>query len=545
MTFLGSRVTTYLYDRSAELLRYVLGATLLAAFLYYVAYSIHWTVIWDSAVMHYVDFLIDHGMRPYRDISDTNMPGAYLTERWAMSLFGRGDLAWRLYDFALSILLTLSFVVIAKPYDWMAGVYAGGLFALLHGSEGPNFAVEREQVMTTLLAIGIAALFLALRRRTPLFMLAYGLAMGIATSIKPTCAPLALAVGVAALAVLRRQRQPIVRYLLLALVGFLLAMAPVAWFFASTHSLADFLFVTRTLLPSYVAAKHVGFLPLLWILLPRNILLLLPFGLVLALQNHYWNYERWIVLGAAFFGAASYFAQRKGIIYHRYPFVAFLLLLLGLEFLPALRSPGLRRGLGAIAVLLTLAVSVPHYLVELHRSTPVSALEFSRALTTDLGTIGATRLQGKVECFDLTDGCFSALYHLGLVQHDGFTGDLLFFSPQTSPVVEFYRRQFWQRAGPTPPEIFVVSNEWFQVGHTFRKLDAWPEFQKYLLANYTLVLSRSFPVAGATYDSDQPSRYRIYIRNGSPLLDHRPFPAGKASDADALYHDPVLPTPGG
>ncbi len=536
-------MTTLFFDRAASLLRLLLGATLLAAFCYYVAWSLHWTVIWDSAVMHYVNFLMDHGMRPYRDISDSNMPGAYLTERWAMSLFGKGDLAWRIYDDSLSLLLTLSFVIITLPYDWLAGVYAGGLFALLHGSEGPNFAVEREQVMTTLLAFGIAALFLSIRRRQPSWMTLFGLAMGIAASIKPTCAPLALTVGIAALVVLHRRSEPVRGYLLCSLLGFAVAAASVFWFFASTQSFHDFLFVTRTLLPSYVAAKHLGFAPLLRILLPKNILLLLPFGVLLAFRNRSWNYERWILLVACLFGAVSFFAQRKGIIYHRYPFVAFLLILLGLEFLPALQLPGLRRSLAACGVLLTIAVSVPHYLVELRRSTPVSALAFSRALASDLAAIGTDRLDRKVECFDLTDGCFSALYHLGLVQNNGFTGDLLFFSPDPSPVAEFYRRQFWQLVRSDPPEVFVLSNEWFQVGHTFRKLEAWPEFERYLEANYTSVISRAFPVEGATYPTDQPSRYRIYIRKGSSLLQHSAFLPGDPHDADILYRDPPFSLP--
>ena len=529
-----------LYDRAAAMLRLLVGATLLTAFTYYVIDSLHWTVIWDSAVMHYVNFLMDHGLRPYRDISDSNMPGAYLTEHWAMVVFGRGDLGWRVYDDTLSLLLALSFVVIAWPYDWMAGVYAGGLFALLHGSEGPNFAVEREQVMTTLLAIGIAALFVAIRRRQPALLALFGLAMGVAASIKPTCAPLALAVGLAALFVLHRQKQRIGLYLVAALAGFSLAVACVIWFFVSTHSFQDFVFITQTLLPSYVATRHLDFASLVRILLPRNVLLLLPFGLALAARNRTWNYERWILLAATLFGALSFFAQRKGIIYHRYPFVAFLLLLLGLEFLPALRSRGLSRGLAAAGLLLTLGISVPHYLLELRRSTPISALAFSHALTLDLATIGRDRLDHKVECFDLTDGCFSALYHLGLSQHDGFTGDLLFFAPESSPVAEFYRRQFWQRAAANPPEVFVLSNEWFQVGHTFRKLEAWPEFERYLTANYVDVLSRAFPVPGATYPDDQPSRYRIYIRKGSPLLFHAPFPPGSPMDADENYHDPAV-----
>ena len=530
------------YDRAAALLRSLVGMTLLATFLYYVAYSIHWAVIWDSAVMHYVNFLIDHGMRPYRDISDSNMPGAYLMERWAMNVFGRGDLAWRVYDYTLSLLLAFSFIVIAWPVDWMAGVYAGGMFAILHGSEGPNFAVEREQVMTTLLAIGIAALFLVIRRRQPSLMAVFGLVMGIATSIKPTCAPLALAVGIAALAVLQRRSERIGRFFWFAIAGFSVAVAIIVWFFVSTHSFQDFLFVTRTLLPSYVAARHLGFGDLVRILLPKNILLLMPFGLFLALRNPSWNYERWMLFGAMLFGAFSFFAQRKGIIYHRHPFLAFVLLLLGLEFLPALRTAtGVRRGLAAIGILLSMGVSVPHYISELHHSTAVSALGFTRALTGDLAVLGPERLQQKVECFDLTDGCFSALYHLGLVQNNGFTGDLLFFSPDPSPVADFYRRQFWQHTRDSSPEVFVLSNEWFQVGHTFRKLEAWPDFESYLKTNYTEVISRAFPVPGLSYATDQPSRYRIYIRNDSPLMKHLAFPPGSPLDSDGTYRNLVLP----
>ena len=535
-------MTTIFYDRAASLLRLLLGVTLLTVFLYYIAYSIRWPVIWDSAVMHYVNFLIDHGMRPYRDITDSNMPGAYLTERWAMNFFGTGDLAWRMYDYTLSLLLALAFVVIAEPVDWMAGVYAGGMFAILHASEGPDFAVEREQVMTTLLAVGIAVLFLSVRRHRPSWMVVFGLVMGLATSIKPTCAPLALAVGIAALVVLRQQHKRIGPYFWFAIAGFSVAVAAVVWFFTVTHSFRDFLFVTRTLLPSYIGTRHLGFSDLFRILLPKNLLLLLPFGVLLALSNRFWNYERWVLFAAMVFGAASFFAQRKGIIYHRHPFLAFTLLLLGLEFLPALRTgAGPRRAYAAIGILLSLGISIPHYISELHHSTMVSAIRFTQALTEDLSSLGLERLQYRVECFDLTDGCFSALYHLRLIQNNGFTGDLLFFSPDSSPVAEYYRHQFWERISASPPEVFVLSNEWFQVGHTFRKLEAWPEFASYLKTNYTVVISRAFPISGAAYATDQPSRYRIYVRNGSRLLKHAAFAPGSPLDLDSVYQDPMLP----
>ena len=37
--------------------------------------------------MHYVVFLLKHGLKPYREISDNNMPGAYFTEAVAMRIF--------------------------------------------------------------------------------------------------------------------------------------------------------------------------------------------------------------------------------------------------------------------------------------------------------------------------------------------------------------------------------------------------------------------------------------------------------------------------
>ncbi len=82
----------------------------------------------DSPIMHYVNFLMRHGMRPYQEITDNNMPGAYLTEGWAMRVFGGGDLGWRVYDFFLLGVITAAVTTIAWHRDRLAGIYAGGIF---------------------------------------------------------------------------------------------------------------------------------------------------------------------------------------------------------------------------------------------------------------------------------------------------------------------------------------------------------------------------------------------------------------------------------
>ena len=141
------------------------AACLLAAglFAYYVAASLHWMVLWDGAVMHYIYFLITRGFHPYSDITDMNLPGCYLTEGWAMAVFGWGDLSWRIYEYFLMAVLAVSGMVIGGARHWMAGVYVALFFLLMHGAEGPMMAVERDEVMMVMLVCATAFLFIAIR----------------------------------------------------------------------------------------------------------------------------------------------------------------------------------------------------------------------------------------------------------------------------------------------------------------------------------------------------------------------------------------------
>lgn len=482
--------------------------------------SRNWIITWDAAVMHYVSFLIDHGMRPYTDITDSNMPGAYLAERFAIRVFGSGDVAWHLYDLALDLLLTVSMIVIARPYDWRGGLYGGLMFTVLHASDGPKFAGEREQVMTSLLLAALAMLLTSLRRHRALWMLPAGFLLGLAIDVKPTVLPLAACFLVAVVLVHRRQSRAPLRSVAFLILGLSVAGALVLIFLLRFHAIASFLFVTERLLPSYVALQQLGFGVLTRMLLPINLLLLLPLGLLLAVRRR-WNYEHWLILASLAFGAISYYAQRKGYPYHRYPFLAVLLLLLGTEFFSGLGRGRLATYVSSAGLLLTCALSLPHYV---HMTSLASRAEFSEAmsqrLSLDLASLGTQQLQSEVQCFDLTYGCFSALYHDGILQATGYTGDLLLFSPSPSPAATYYRDRFWKLFQSHPSEVIVLGNQWFQGANTYEKLDTWPLFRDALTLHYTPAISRSFSVDGTplqTPNSQLPA-YRIYIRNGSPLL---------------------------
>ena len=60
--------------------------------------SVHWPLIHDAPIMHYIAWQILHGGVPYRDILDMNLPGVYLLHILVLKVFGPSDGGWRLFD---------------------------------------------------------------------------------------------------------------------------------------------------------------------------------------------------------------------------------------------------------------------------------------------------------------------------------------------------------------------------------------------------------------------------------------------------------------
>jgi hypothetical protein len=502
-----------LTDRQVYYFRILCMVTLLAGAACYVLFTLHWQWMWDTQVMHYISFLLDHGKAPYKDIYDINMPGAYLTERWAIAIFGGSDLGWRLYEFTLLGSMTLAMIVIAWPYDWLAGLFSGVLFSLLYGALGPFQAAQRDEVMTVLIFIGYAFLFTAIRKSWPVLMVPFGLALGIAILIKPTVLPFAIALLLFPFFVLRRRGRSPTAYILLALAGFAIALAILLDFLLPQHSLWPFLFILRKLVPYYSTLAH----PTLWVLirrsLPKTVLIYAVIAVVLAVTNkRRANWEMWAIRLGFFFGAISYFVQHKGYDYHRIAYLCFGLLWVGLEFTSAMKDCGWRRNLGVAGMAFAVLLMVPFNARKIRQRQDTNPAAF--VLEQDLIRLSADKpqglqsLQGKVQCLDLVGGCLSALYRLGLVQSTGFTGDLNFFGPDDGNVVPYYRDILMDDFHRDPPEVIILSNEWYQESsYSFEKLNTWPEFRDYLNSAYRLDATQGvFMLYG------YPMVYRIYVR---------------------------------
>lgn len=511
-----------------KVLRLAFVLVVAAGCLRYVALSLHGPMIWDTPIIRYVNFLIDKGMKPYGQITDLNMPGAYLAERWAMWSFGASDLGCRLYEFFQLALLAVAAIIIAGRRLWFAGIYASGFFVLMHASEGPLLATERDELIMVLIVAGLALFLASMRLRVPYLMAPFGAMLGLAAAIKPTVAPLELLLLVLAAVELRRRDEPWLGSVIWSLAGTGAIFGVVLRFLLRHHAIASLLFLLRVVLPTYTALRHPGMGYLLRQLLPLPVLLVLPFGLAAMVSMRSWRgwEERAIALGLAT-GLLSYLAQGKGFVYHRYLFLFLLLIFVGKGLAASLAAEEQRtRTIGALGVAVTLFLVLPFYvfLIPYAQRAGAHEAELARTLEGDLRVLGVTRLDGKVQCFDLVSGCLNALYHLRLVQRTGFTGDLLLFSPANNRAARYYRQLYWDTTRNDPPEVVVLGNEWFGGEYrSFDKVETWPDFATYLRDRYTLVQSRGFSPQLTASSGTHPEvpAYRIYLLKGSALLQNR------------------------
>lgn len=491
------------YPFYLTIFRVIFSSILCAAVAFFVYKSIRWQVMWDQSIMHYVNFLMDHGKAPYRDIIDINTPGSYMIEGWAMHSFGGGDIAWRFYDFFLLGSMTTALIVISLPYDWFAGLFSGVLFLLLHGVDGPVDAGQREEVMTILIIVSYALLFSAMRRRLPLLMLPFGFVIGLAASLKPTVVPLGIILLIMMAFVLRKKTINIKPYLGYALFGLFAVLLINVHFLYRFHVFGDFIATAKRLVPYYASVGNASFALLLRHLFGKLLSILLVATLLLTMLNRsreeWENWERAALWLGVVFGMLSYFSQGKTFEHHAYLFDAFVFFCFALEAVKAMGTKGWVRGLGLASVAMGVFVLVPRYTSTIARISPKN--EQPDALKRDLIRLGGSQLQNQVQCLDLVDGCISTLYRLRLLPYTGFMGDYMLFGPIGSPPFAYYRNILWDDLHKSPPKVIVLTNMWLSEPFSFEKINQWPQLGAFLNSAYSLDVTRNFG----------SSAYKIYV----------------------------------
>ncbi|MBB5327399.1 glycosyltransferase family 39 protein [Tunturiibacter gelidoferens] len=523
-------------DRSYSLTRTLASVFLVGCLLLFVIRTWHWPLMGDAALMHYIFFLMDHGMAPYRDIVDPNMPTTLLIEGAVMHLFGGDSLTWRLFDLFLLAVSAMAMFVICKPYSRFAALFAASLFALIHGRDGLIELGQRDLTMTVSLLIAYAFLFTGLRaspsQTTKPWMTAlFGIFCSIAATIKPSVLFLAPTVLVFAAITLRRRNRPFVAHIVSGLLGMLIPILLIFAWLHHQHIVSNFLQTLSQLLPYFLllgarSYPHLIVHSISSTMLPV-VLLWLP---IVFLKKDWITWERASLLVAVLFGLASFYLQKKGFPYHRYPSEAFLLLLAGIDFTTILQTnpaPSQLRPNVSNRLLPSLAMAgVIIGAVFIGGGSTAHALwqdwhnqEFDTMLRADLNHLGGQSLANRVQCLDMADGCIPTLYNMRLVQTTGFIYDCYMLSAQPGPERDHAREAFWQSITKNPPSIFVVSSNdcdppTARPAYDYKKIARWPQFNDYLNANYHLDVERIPPhMVNSGSSSSKPLGYRIYVQN--------------------------------
>ncbi len=527
-----------------------------------------WPLVGDAVSVHYLIRLLAHGMAPYRQIVDAQMPGTYLVDWMVMHTFGGGRAALRVFDFALIVSAITVMIAIAWPVASgsrnglfqdrrYAAFLAGCLFGIVHGRDGVEQSGQRDLIMAVLLLAAYALAFHALRRHRPMLLGLSGFCSTLGLTIKPTVLPAAYLILVLAFVRLKRLKLPMFVYLFAVCAGAGIPLAVVVIFLAANHSTPAFLDAIRGMWPYYanLQRRPVGYLlqhsfsPLAPLLVVWAAICLLDGVRMLVLRQASRQsrevaalrtssaildvrWEEGALYGGLVLCLASFILQGKGFVYHRYPFLAFLVLILMLRFQGACGiSTAIAGNIGAKLSVCLRYLGALGMIVAALFIAPLSAYKISRfdwrnddyytQLSADLERLGGHALSGHVQCMDAFSGCISTLYRMDLVQSTGFLVDFYFFAPQPNAVVDDMRQHFWQDLQQNPPRVFVVSKQVFPVIFSrdgepldsYGKLQRWPAFNDYLHKQYTLVEEHEWsrPVLWASH-ADHPAGYRIYVR---------------------------------
>jgi hypothetical protein len=472
-------------------------------------------LVGDASLIHYICFLMDHGMAPYRDLGDMNMPGVYMIEWAVMHTFGAGDLAWRMFDFSLMGVAASAFFVITFP-DWFAGIFAASLFILVHGRDGLGQAGQRDLTMSICLLAATAALMLGMRKNSWWGFAAFGFFAGVAATIKPTALLFSVLLMTVVVVAWKREGRKLGADVVLASSAFLIGPLAAFIFLWKQGAVRAFFGGFSGIVPYYASLGHkpLGFL-LVHSISPLMPLVVIWFLLLLAMRPKL-TLDRVILLCGVGFGLVSYVVQARGYPYYRYSLLAFLLPLMAVDFSAALRichGWRLRAGsaLAALGLVVGAFVVAPTSIFYIHSYETHE--DFITSLSSTLDELGGASLSGRVQCVDSISGCGTTLYRMSLVQTTGVLSDFLLFGPDDVPVVRSTRSQFLRAIEGRPPEIIIVSG-WLHIngpGH-YKKLDRWPQFSEMLTDKYLLKTQWSPSRPNHWWSRKQwPDGYRVYV----------------------------------
>ena len=475
-------------------------------------------MVGDASLDHYAAFLLDSGWKPYVQIKDMNLPGAYLDDWLVMHLLGPGAMAERLFDFALSAVSACAAWWLSPRRYRAAGLFAATMFFLLHARDGIVQTGQRDWVITVLALLAVGAWIHTTRSgRAPWLYVFAGTLLGVAVITKPPALLFTLPLIVERLWAARREGRHAIAAVpgLLLGAGLALPVTACALWLARDHALSAFFLYGIPMMRYYACLQR---LPAMALIAHGISGVRLPILLGIGLLPFAWRLLRGmefaLICAEAGMGFTYFSVQGKGYAYQRYPFAFFLLEVLGLIFIAALSSEkAWMRWTGCGALCICCVWLAPQAALRALRYRRDQD-QFGTMLRADLTQLGGRRLDRHIQCLDAFSGCIRVLYEQRLQPSTGWLYDQFLFGAAGDPVVKNSRATFERELIEEPPRVFVITPQNnFGGPDSYFKVRAWPWFADFLSENYRQCAERT-PTVPQLWEGTPrvPLGYRIYVR---------------------------------
>jgi len=233
---------------------------LLSIYLFILAiFSLKWSILLDSPIMLYISFAMKNfDLIPYRDIFDFNMPGIYFFNWIYISIFGTGDLGFRIGDLLYLGAIMITTQLLMKKFGYTMAWMASIIFGVAYLMNGPTVSMQREFVILLPIAVALYISTASIKLNDSIRYALVGLMFGMVAAIRPHGAlgfPVILIYMIKDSQDSNRsgsfKKLSIIRLILYSLIGFIIPLAACWIYLIITNSLSDFLDIARNYWPLY------------------------------------------------------------------------------------------------------------------------------------------------------------------------------------------------------------------------------------------------------------------------------------------------------
>lgn len=469
--------------------------------------TLHWPLIGDPPVYHYIGWLMTKGYVPYKDIFDFCLFGTYAFHYFVVKFIGEGDLAWRICDLACLGLIDTAILLYCSRFSRLSGIGAAALFSALHLYNGPLCSGQKDYVMLVFLAWG---LYFFQRYREydhiPIYFFLAGLLLGAGVTMKPFMA--FWCVGLLLLTVCydyAQRRHSIIYYSIYSICCCLPSLLGMFLLWQKGGLEAFFDILVNYIGPLYPKMQlHNIFLllrePVLGI--PMGVIFIIVFliGAVDIMIGQHKNTYRILLIIGMCYGTIHYAAQQKGLLYHLYPLSFFSLQLIAswLSYIRIQRPLVIR--IATVGFALWFIVGVAHLSIKSAFRKPYHYFDHYPSEEMKMHDLsGRVPEHETIQSMDIMSGTINICLRLHIFQATRFLNDAFFYFEYTHPYVQKLRNEFLRDLDKKKPLFIIMSRGGFPI-EGYDRIKHFPELDAWLHEHYVLDREREI--------------YRLYKRKG-------------------------------